>query len=251
MDFFERMALQHRLHTYWNPTSAETLAEVLDALGAEPGMRVLDIACGPGELLIRMSEAFGTVGIGVDIMAEPLAKARAAAAARGQEESLEFVQMEAAAYVADSNETFDIVCLVGASWIWNGYEGTLDAMCRLVRPGGMVLFGEPYWKAEPPPAYLEADENLEADTFTSLDGIRVAAADRGLRLVFMRGATLVEWDRYEMLQARAADAWAEAHPDHPDRAEVLRQREKESAQYLRWGRDILGFAQFVFRAAGD
>ncbi|MDJ0522226.1 MAG: methyltransferase domain-containing protein [Planctomycetota bacterium] len=250
MDFFERMALQHELHTYWNPTSPEAIDEVIAALDPQPGMRVLDIACGVGELLVTLVERHGVSGVGVDLMGAAVDKARENAGARVPDADLRFLELDGAAYEPEAGETFDVVSLVGASWIWQGYAGTLDALARLVRPGGMVLFGEPYWKLPPPPAeYIQADPNVEADMFTSLDGIRVAAAERGMRLTFMRGSTLTEWDRYEMLQARAADRWAEAHPDHPDRDEVLEERSKENEVYLRWGRDNLGFALFVFRMA--
>ena len=79
MDFHERMAIQHTEHVFWNPTSDEAIAEVIDALSVEPGMHVLDIACGPGELLIRLAEMHGTSGVGVDDWKGALARARAVA----------------------------------------------------------------------------------------------------------------------------------------------------------------------------
>jgi cyclopropane fatty-acyl-phospholipid synthase-like methyltransferase len=36
-------------------------------LRLDRGVRVLDIACGKGEFLVRLAELFGIVGVGVDI----------------------------------------------------------------------------------------------------------------------------------------------------------------------------------------
>ena len=46
MEFHERMAIAHSLHTFWNPVSEEVVDELLWALDLAPGARVLDIACG-------------------------------------------------------------------------------------------------------------------------------------------------------------------------------------------------------------
>lgn len=247
MDFFERMAIVHAAHVFWNPISDEGVEDLIAALDLAPGARVLDIACGAGELLVRIAERYGATGVGVDISAAALATARAKARGRVPDAGLEFVEGDGAQYEADA-ASFDAVCLVGASWIWKGYENTLDALLRWLRPGGVLLFGEPYWKvADPPAAYCEADGGFTTETFTSLDGIREATLARGLQIVYMVGSSERDWDRYEMLQSLAADRWARANPDHPDLAEFLEATRRDRALYLRWGRDALGFAQFVFR----
>lgn len=250
MDFHERMAIVHADHVFWNPISDAGVADLIDAMDLAPGARVLDIACGAGELLVRLAERCGASGVGVDVSAGALEQARAKAAARVPAAALEFVQADGAQFEPEGGETFDAVCLVGASWIWRGYLGTLRALVRWLGPGGVMLFGEPYWRVDPPPtAYCEADGSLTADTFTTLDGIREAAAGEGLRLVYMLGSTECDWDRYEMLQSQAADRWARAHPDHPELPAFREATDRDRWLYLRWGRDALGFAQFVFRKA--
>ena len=142
----------------------------------------------------------------------------------------------------------DVVSLVGASWIWNGYAGTLDALIKRVKPGGLIVLGEPYWAVDKPsPEYCDR-EKFTADQFLSLAGLHDAFVARGLRLVRMHGSSQQDWDRYEMLQSLAIDQWAEANPEHEDRAELLEERQRENGTFLRWGRDQLGFATFVLRA---
>ena len=113
---------------------------------------------------------------------------------------------------------------------------------------GILLLGEPYWKVDPPPEeYCEADGDCAPETFTSLAGVREAAEAEGLRLMYMVGSTDRDWDRYEMLQSLAADRWVRANPDHPDLGEFIEASQRDRSLYLRWGRDVLGFTQFVFR----
>jgi len=57
-----------------------------------------------------------------------------------------------------------------------------------------------------------------------------------------------DWDRYEGLQWFATAEHARTHPDDPDLAEVVERVEKAKAAYLRWGRDTLGWAIYMFRS---
>jgi len=56
-----------------------------------------------------------------------------------------------------------------------------------------------------------------------------------------------DWDRYEALQWYAATEYAWANPDDPDLAELLRRVARGREIYLRWGRDTLGWALYLFR----
>jgi SAM-dependent methyltransferase len=248
MEFHERMAIVHAGHIFWNPISEEGVEDLISALALEPGARVLDIACGAGELLVRLAERYGVSGVGVDVSSGALAQARQKARERVPDADLRFVEQDGAQYQPSDGEQFNAVCLVGASWIWNGYVGTLRALVEWLKPGGVMLFGEPYWKVENPPVeYCDADGNFAPETFTTLAGICEAAQAEGLRLTYMVGSTDRDWDRYEMLQSLAADRWARANPDHPELDEFVEADRHSKHLYLRWGRAVLGFAQFVFR----
>jgi len=245
MEFHARMAIAHSLHTFWNPVSDDAVDDLIWALDLEPGARVLDIACGAGELLLRIAGRGDISGVGVDISPFALERAREAKAATQPDADITFVESDAKDYVPGA--TFDVVCHVGASWIWNGYAGSLAALHDLVRPGGRVLFGEPYWRVEEPPeAYLRS-ESLTRDGFTDLAGLGKAVEEAGFRMLYLLASSEQDWDRYEMLQSLAVDQWVEAHADHPDREEVLAIQKRARDAYLRWGRDVLGFAQMILR----
>lgn len=251
MEFHERMAIAHALHTFWNPVSEEVVDDLIWALDLQSGARVLDVACGSGELLLRMAATARISGVGVDISPWALERAREAHAHAQPDADLTFIESDGKAYAPGEVDVFDVVSLVGASWIWAGYQGTLAALSALVRPGGSVLFGEPYWRVdEPAPGYLEA-EGLEREGFTDLAGLHAAVEAAGFRMQYMVVSSGQDWDRYEMLQSLSVERWAEAHPDHPDREEVLAIQAQARRTYLRWGRDVLGFAQMVLRRSDD
>lgn len=233
----------HGLHRFCNPVSEDGIDELIAVLDPRPGTRVLDVACGHGELLLRLAER-GAQGVGVDL--SPFAHARAVAAleARGGRLDVDFVHADGKAYAPE--RPFDVACCIGASWIWDGWEGTLDALLAFTRPGGLVVAGEPYWKLPPPARYLEL-EGLTADQFPALDVFFAGALKRRLSLVWMRRSTDADWDRYEMLQTASFDHFVREHPDH-DRLEAIRDRLVPSKEaYVRWGKDCLGFAIWVFR----
>ncbi len=247
MQFHERMDIAHDLHAFWNPISEEVVDELLWALDLEPGMRVLDIACGAGELLMRMGTGYGIQGVGVDISPWAIRRARALQAEVQPDAPLEFVEQDGKDFALPADGPFDVVSLIGASWIWQGYAGTLAAVHELVRPDGLVLFGEPFWKVDvPPPEYL-AFEGIEADSFTSLAGLHTAVQAAGFRLAYQLVSTGQDWDRYELLQSLAVDRWLVANPDHPDRDELLEHKTRAERVYLEWGREAVGFTQMILR----
>ena len=106
---------------------------------------MLDLACGKGELLCTWARDHGTVGTGVDLSTVFVAAARERAASLGVE--VTFVQGDASGYVAES--AVDIASCVGATWIGGGVVGTLDLLGRSLRPGGIALVGEPFWRTDP------------------------------------------------------------------------------------------------------
>jgi hypothetical protein len=56
-----------------------------------------------------------------------------------------------------------------------------------------------------------------------------------------------DWDRYETLQWRATARYADSQPDDPDLAEVVTRVAKNRHAYVTWGRDMLGWALYLFQ----
>jgi hypothetical protein len=86
--------------------------------------------------------------------------------------------------------------ILGASWVFYGYRGTLAALQQMVKPGGLILVGEPFWKGEPDPAYL-ATADFQPDTFgRHVDNV-TAGEGLGLSLLHTIVSSEDDWDRYD------------------------------------------------------
>lgn len=230
-------------HRILDPLTDAKLALLGEVAGVGAGTRILDLACGKGEMLATWAARHGATGTGVDLSPVFLAAARARAVELGVAERLTFVEGDAGAYAAEAG-AFDLVSCLGATWIGGGLAGTLALLRRALAPGGRILVGEPFWHDEPPAAALEALE-IGADDYVTLDGTLRRFEEAGLELVEMVLADLDSWDRYEAPQWASLTAWLASNPDDPDHDAIRAFRDANRVAYLRWGRRWLGWGVFV------
>ena len=246
MDTWKFYDITHREHVVCNLADEGALARLVELLRLPPDARVVDIACGKGEFLIRLAEAYGVRGTGVDISPYFILAAKARIKARAPEASVTFTQMDGVDFRPDKPHSLNLASCIGASWIFGGHAGTLDALVSMVEPGGWVIAGEPYWLREPPEDYLEASGETREGFGTHASNAE-AGERRGLDLVYTLVSSQEDWDSYEGLQWYATAEHARTYPDDPDLPELVRRVAKNKAVYLRWGRDTLGWAIYVFR----
>ncbi len=232
-------------HRILNPLVEPQLRLLGEIARVGPGTRHLDLACGKGEQLCRWAEWFGASGVGVDLSAVFSAAARARAEELGVADLVEVVTADAASYRAEPG-AFDMVSCLGATWIGGGLGGTIGLMRPALRPGGLLLVGEPFWNEAPPGACLAA-YGFGRDDYASLDGTFDRLDAAGLELVEMVMATPETWDRYEASQWLAVTDWLAGHPDDPDHDAMVAFRDSNRRTYLRWGRRYLGWGVFVAR----
>jgi SAM-dependent methyltransferase len=246
MDMRKFYDITHREHVVCNPTSEEKLARLVDLIRLPPDAYVVDIACGKGEFLIRLAEAYGARGVGIDISPFFIADAERRLKAQAPNAGIVFRQMNGADFRPDEPNSLDLASCIGASWVFGGHTGTLDALISMVKPGGWVIVGEPYWLQEPSEAYLDAS-GVAREDFGSHFSNAQAGEKRELDLVHAIVSSKDDWDKYEGLQWYATDEYARASPDDPDLPEVVERVGKAREAYLRWGRDTLGWAIYMFR----
>jgi SAM-dependent methyltransferase len=229
-----------RDHELQNPTSEEKLLLLGHRIRLGPGSRVLDVASGRGGPAILLAREFGCTIEGIEIAPEFHAAA-VERAARAEVADLVSFRLADAAREEHAAGAYDAAFCLGASFVYGGLAGTLDALEPTVRPGGHVVVGEPYWRSWPLPEDYEGRD----EPFTSLDGTVAIVESGALRVVALIDASLDDWDRYETLHWRAVEEWLAESPDDPDADEIRGSHERWKRTYLRHGRELLGWAIFV------
>lgn len=231
----------HRIH---NPLTADKFAALGESLRLAPGTRVLDLASGSGEMLCTWARDLGFTGTGVDISTVFTEQARARAAELGVAGRVGFVHGDAAGHVAD--EPVDLAACVGATWIGGGVAGTVELLERSLRPGGMMLVGEPYWRAAPPDEETARDCNATAIAdFLELPDLIGRFQGLGYDVVEMTLSDQDSWDRYAAAQWLSMRRWLDRNPDDELAAEVREELSTEPVRYARGTREYLGWGVFA------
>src|SRR5512138_3367566 len=227
----------HRIH---NPLTAEKLATLGAALRLESGARVLDLGSGSGEMLCTWARDYGIIGIGIDMSLMYTEQAKLRAEELGVADQVKFIHGDAAGYVAD--EKVGVAACVGATWIAGGVAGTIELLARSLRPGGIILVGEPYWRQLPPTE--EVAKGCLASSLSDvlmLPDLLVSFSRLGYDVVEMVLADQDGWDRYEADKWLTMRRWLEAHPDDELARDVRAQLTSEPERYAAYTREYLGW----------
>jgi SAM-dependent methyltransferase len=237
----EEQKLRELLHVNltWNtPLSANHAERLLAHLDVRPRMRILDLGCGWGELLLRaLAKVPDVLGEGVDSDHVALERGRRNAASRGLSHRVQFTLAD----LPHSHSIAERVICIGASHAWGGTDSALGAVRRHLSSGGRALFGDGFWTRPPTQQLIEMFGGLQS----SLAELVTRATAAGFRPLFVDTATETEWDEFEggtyrgleefALGGRPAELSAKAR----ERAEVRRN------EYLAGYRGVLGFAYLV------
>ncbi len=234
----------HRIH---NPITPEKLATLGAALRLEPGMRVLDLGSGSGEMLCTWARDHGITGTGIDLSRLFTEQAKRRAEELGVANQVKFIHGDAAGYVAD--EKVDVAACVGATWIGGGVAGTVELLARSLRKGGIILIGEPYWRKLPPTEDIARGCLAGSiSDFLVLPELLASFGRLGCDVVEMVLADQDGWDRYEAAKWLTMRRWMEANPDDELAKEVRAQLSSEPVRYATYTREYLGWGVFALMA---
>ncbi len=242
MDFWKLIKITYCDQRIWNPLSDAKVDDLVEFLQLPLGGRILDIACGPGEVLCRAAQRWSAHGIGVDVFPWVIGVARETAVKYELADRVEIIEGDGAKFEGDA-ESFDASMCLGASWIWNGHRGTLEALGRWTKRGGTIVTGQPFWIREPSPDHLKAS-GFSRESYHSHRGNVEVGTESGLRFLRAIVSSTDDWDRFEGDHFYAAEKYAHEHPDDPDSAALRDPKFVDT--YLRWGRDEMGWAVYFF-----
>lgn len=235
---------EHRIH---NPFTAEKYATLGHALRMKPGTRILDLGSGSGEMLCTWARDYGVTGTGVDISPLFTTQAKQRAEELGVSEYVHFIHNDAAGYIG--KEKHDVAACVGATWIAGGVAGTIDLLAKSLKPGGIILIGEPYWRQIP-----ATEEIAHACGVSSVADFRplpelVAFFDQlGYDVVEMVLADPQGWDRYEAAKWMTMRRWLEENPDDECAQEVRTELTVAPKRHVTWTREYFGWGVFALIA---
>jgi ubiquinone/menaquinone biosynthesis C-methylase UbiE len=115
---------------------------IVDHLGLEPGMTVLDAGCGPGRLTVPLAQAVGPQGevVALDVQAGMLARARAKVDEAGLE-NVRYLQSELGGGDLPLN-VFDRAVLVSVLGEIPDQSAALEEIYGALKPGGVLSITE-------------------------------------------------------------------------------------------------------------
>lgn len=146
----ELQTIKHRLLDTWSAGDWGLIARglrgsaeaFLDDVTVSPDERVLDVACGDGQLAIPAARA-GARSTGIDIAEKWVEQARQRAKDEGLNVQFDVGDVESMPYEAESFDT--VFSLIGAMFAPRP-EVAMTEMLRVCRPGGRIIMGN--WTPE-------------------------------------------------------------------------------------------------------
>jgi SAM-dependent methyltransferase len=247
MDHLKLSLVGHASHHFSSPVSPEMLDRVLALSGIGRGWRVADLGCGPGAMALHLADRYGVEVEAVDRSGAMLDLARTRAAAHPAGGRLTFLLAESADWLKHT-EPCDLLMVVGAGLLVpeaTDNAAQLGALAAAVRPGGRLLWGESFWKAEPS-AMLKAGLGPTAALYAAHADYVAAGEAAGLTPRYAAVSSDQDWDEYAWRYSTAVEAYAAASPGDPEAQAMQARIQGWRRLYLAEGRRVMGFGLYLF-----
>lgn len=180
-DLYELPAVHWLLDGQLHPGGPALTLRAAQLAGVFAGSRVLDVASGTGSTALLLAQELGAEVVGVELGAQSLARARAAAADAGLDGTVRFAKGDATRLpLADAS--VDAVLCECSLCLFEDKRSAVDEMARVLRPGGSVVIADVTVTPDALPAQLRtaaARIACVADAM-ALDAIKRLLSDAGL-----------------------------------------------------------------------
>lgn len=230
-----------------NALERADLAACVARTGLGAGARALEIGAGNGEVTVLLARDFGMTvdAVELDWGMAALAQGRIDAAGAADRVTLHRLRSDT---VLTDLRGLDLICVIGATEPTG--EGVREprAMLEGLRPhlkdGGWVIWGDLFWKDEPP-ATLRRVMEL-SNLYATHEGWQAAAREAGYEVVSAQTSSDATWDRYLGAMDRAARDWIAANPTAVERRVVEASADRVKSM-VDFGRPWLGFGLYLLR----
>jgi ubiquinone/menaquinone biosynthesis C-methylase UbiE len=211
-------AYQRRLEDIMARGEARGRTRVIELAGARPGMRILDLACGPGNLSRRLAAQVAPRGevVGVDLAAGMIELARSARIPNAHFEVMDIERLEF------GDATFDVaVCGHGLQFAPDLSHALREAR-RVLRAGGRLAASVPISPVKDsvwslldgvidrwlPPAPKVVDQNATRETVGNREAFRQAALDARFASATVEVVEeVVRWESAEQVVSMFTSWW--------------------------------------------
>jgi len=248
LDPHKAVQIAYRAMGFCNPLSPALLDRVLEIAAPQPGARTLDLGCGNAAMAIHLAETYGAAVEAIERSPAVAAIAAERLVGRGAPGAVTLHNIASRDFLAGA-APFDLLVAAGASGVVEGPPepaAILKALAPHVRPGGFLLWADPFWKREPEPMFVAMLGNLAA--YKSHAENIAAGEAAGLVPYYAAASADQDWDDYTWRMTAAVERWLAAHPEDPEAASVRQRGAFMRAAYIAQGRDSLGFGVYLFRA---
>ncbi len=245
-----RVAFHHIAYqplTICNALSIDRLEATVRKAGLPPGAAVMDIGCAYGEVSIHLARTFDAQVTAVELDPVMAEGAEARIQAAGLSEGIA-VRRETSAAALAALPPFDLIVAIGSTEpAGKGVRepaAVFAALSRHLTPGGSLLWGDLFWKDEPPAPLRQLVET--GGYYVSHDAWQAAAREAGLEVVSAEISGEAEWAAYRTGMETAIADWLDTCPDHPDAPTVAATAARIKMMFD-FGAPYIGFAHYLFR----
>ena len=230
-----------------NALSMDRLEAAARRAGLKPNAAVMDIGCAYGEVSMHLARAMDAAVTAVELDPVMAEGAQARITAAGLSERIT-VRRETSAAALAALPSQDLIVAIGSTEpAGKGLRepaAVFAALAEHLTPGGALLWGDLFWKDEPPAPLRQLVET--GGYYVSHDAWQTAAREAGLEVVSAEIGDEAEWATYRTGMETAIADWLDAHPDHPDAPSVAATAHRIKMM-LDFGADYLGFGHYLFK----